>query len=52
MKRGVLVYAYANNHFQGHSPATIAKFIELWNTKGLPAIEARVAESKQTRLFE
>jgi hypothetical protein len=29
MKRGVLIYAYANNHFQGHGPATIAKFLEL-----------------------
>ena len=29
MNRGVLVYAYANNHFQGHGPATIAKFLEL-----------------------
>jgi hypothetical protein len=26
----VLIYAYANNHFQGHGPATIAKFLELW----------------------
>ena len=30
MKRGVPIYAYANNHFQGHGPATIAKFLELW----------------------
>jgi len=22
MKRGVLICAYANNHFQGHGPAT------------------------------
>jgi hypothetical protein len=22
MKRGGLIYAYANNHFQGHGPAT------------------------------
>ena len=34
MKRGVLVYAYANNHFQGHGPATIAKFLELWAANG------------------
>jgi uncharacterized protein YecE (DUF72 family) len=52
MKRGVLVYAYANNHFQGHGPATIAQFIKLWSNKNLPAIEARVAESKQTNLFD
>jgi uncharacterized protein YecE (DUF72 family) len=34
MKRGMLIYAYANNHFQGHGPATIAKFLELWAGKG------------------
>jgi hypothetical protein len=34
MKRGVLIYAYANNHFQGHGPATIAKFLELWAANG------------------
>jgi uncharacterized protein YecE (DUF72 family) len=28
-KRGVTVYAYANNHFQGHGPATIRQFIAL-----------------------
>lgn len=32
-KRGVTIFAYANNHYQGHSPATIAKFLELWKTK-------------------
>jgi uncharacterized protein YecE (DUF72 family) len=52
MKRGVLVYAYANNHFQGHGPATVAQFIKLWSSKGLPAIGTSVGESKQTRLFE
>jgi len=39
MKRGVLVYAYANNHFQGHGPATIEQFQNLWHEKGLPEIE-------------
>jgi uncharacterized protein YecE (DUF72 family) len=34
MKRGVLIYAYANNHFQGHGPATVAKFLEVWANKG------------------
>jgi uncharacterized protein YecE (DUF72 family) len=34
MKRGVLIYAYANNHFQGHGPATIVKFLELWTANG------------------
>jgi uncharacterized protein YecE (DUF72 family) len=38
MKRGVLIYAYANNHFQGHGPATIAKFLELWSANGFGKI--------------
>src|SRR5262249_10272241 len=38
-RRGVTVYAYANNHFQGHGPATIAKFIELWNLRSREHIE-------------
>jgi len=37
-KRGVTVYAYANNHYQGHGPATISTFLELWREKGLPEI--------------
>jgi uncharacterized protein YecE (DUF72 family) len=44
MKRGVLIYAYANNHFQGHGPATIAKFLELWAANGF----ARVAMPEPT----
>ena len=30
-RRGVTVYAYANNHYAGHGPATIARFLELWD---------------------
>jgi hypothetical protein len=35
MKRGVLVYAYANNHYAGHAPATIEQFRNLWHARGL-----------------
>lgn len=38
-KRGVLIYAYANNHFGGHGPATIQQFRDLWRSKGLPEIQ-------------
>jgi uncharacterized protein YecE (DUF72 family) len=56
-KRGVTVYAYANNHFQGHGPATISKFIQLWSDKGLPEIGKRPGvikqlAVKQPRLFD
>ena len=39
MKRGVLVYAYANNHYAGHAPSTIEQFRNLWSGKGFPNIE-------------
>jgi len=33
-KRGVTIFAYANNHYAGHAPATIALFLDLWRRKG------------------
>ena len=50
-KRGVLIYAYANNHYAGHAPATIAKFMELWSEKGLPDIGRPPKVRQQTSLF-
>jgi len=32
-KRGITVFAYANNHYQGHGPATVAEFLKLWEKK-------------------
>ncbi len=29
-RRGIKVYAYANNHYAGFAPATVALFLELW----------------------
>ena len=34
-KRGITIYAYANNHFAGHAPATIAQFLKIWKKPGL-----------------
>jgi uncharacterized protein YecE (DUF72 family) len=54
-KRGVTIYAYANNHFQGHGPATVAKFIELWKSRHFPELGGPTvapAQPKQSRLFE
>jgi uncharacterized protein YecE (DUF72 family) len=51
MKRGVLVYAYANNHFQGHGPATIAKFLELWAANGFGKIPRPEPSKRRTSLF-
>jgi uncharacterized protein YecE (DUF72 family) len=37
-RRGVTIFAYANNHYGGHAPATIRQFRELWSAKGLPEL--------------
>src|ERR1700674_4069546 len=29
-KRKIQIYAYANNHFAGHGPATVEMFQDLW----------------------
>jgi len=53
MKRGVLAYAYANNHFQGHGPATVEQFRSLWREKGFPELHkpSRI-RPKEPSLFE
>ncbi len=33
VKKNLKVYAYANNHYAGHGPATIAQFWKIWNKK-------------------
>jgi uncharacterized protein YecE (DUF72 family) len=30
-KRGITIFAYANNHYAGHGPATVARFLQQWN---------------------
>ena len=55
IEEGKAVYAYANNHYQGHGPATIRKFVELWRGKGFPEIvknsAAKPVPTIQRRLF-
>jgi len=51
-KRGVLIYAYANNHFAGHGPATIEMFRSIWQAKGQTALpRPQKAEQRQSLLF-
>jgi len=52
MKRGVLIYAYANNHFAGHAPATIEQFRSLWRGKGMPGIGTPQSLRREASLFE
>jgi hypothetical protein len=51
IKRGVLIYAYANNHYAGHGPATIEQFRRLWREKGLPEIEKPQPVRTEPSLF-
>jgi uncharacterized protein YecE (DUF72 family) len=37
-RRGVLVYAYANNHYAGYAPKTIEQFRTIWNGRNFPKI--------------
>ena len=30
LKRGITIFAYANNHYAGHAPATLNQFKDLW----------------------
>jgi uncharacterized protein YecE (DUF72 family) len=29
--RNLKIFAYANNHYAGHGPATVKLFMDLWN---------------------
>ena len=46
-KRGVTIFAYANNHYAGHGPATVARFLEMWE-KVEPLSKRTSALPKQT----
>lgn len=38
-KRGVTIFAYANNHYSGFAPGTLKMFLNFWNEKKLPPID-------------
>ena len=50
-KRGVIVFAYANNYFAGHAPATIKQFQQLWQAKGLPELGRPLKVKQENSLF-
>jgi uncharacterized protein YecE (DUF72 family) len=51
-QRGVIVFAYANNHYAGHAPATISQFLELWRKKGFPELAMPARQSPGRTLFD
>jgi uncharacterized protein YecE (DUF72 family) len=50
-KRGVIVFAYANNHYAGHAPTTIKQFQQLWQAKGLPELGRPQKMRQESSLF-
>ena len=50
-KRGVIVFAYANNHYAGHAPATIEQFQKLWQAKGFPELGRPQKVRQESSLF-
>jgi uncharacterized protein YecE (DUF72 family) len=51
VRRGVTLYAYANNHYAGFSPATVEMFQDLWGAKG-PRETPQPFRAKERTLFE
>ena len=47
-RRGVTIYAFANNHYAGHGPGTVALFKQLY---GIPDSERAALPPQQTDLF-
>jgi uncharacterized protein YecE (DUF72 family) len=50
-KRGVTIYAFANNHYSGHAPATIEQFRSIWQGKGFPPLTTPQSSNRQPSLF-
>ncbi len=36
-QRNISIFAFANNHYAGHAPATVRLFWQLWRKKAEPA---------------
>jgi hypothetical protein len=51
-RRGVLVYAYANNHYAGYAPKMIDQFRTIWNARNLPKIAEPKALPVKRTLFD
>jgi uncharacterized protein YecE (DUF72 family) len=57
VKRGVKVFAYANNHYSGYAPDSVEQFRKLWKTTsgdeiGKPKEEVRPPVQQGSFLFE
>jgi len=51
-KRKIQIFAYANNHYAGHAPATVELFRDLWRSRErADPVKRRQAEKART-LFD
>ena len=46
-QRKIQIYAYANNHFAGHGPATVEMFQDLWRGQ----VKEKTNRGKAATLF-
>jgi uncharacterized protein YecE (DUF72 family) len=46
-KRRIQIFAYANNHYAGHSPATVEMFREIWRRQ----VKEEAARPERSTLF-
>lgn len=51
-KRRIQIFAYANNHYAGHAPATVELFRDMVRASGLPEPAKSRRKEKQATLFE
>jgi uncharacterized protein YecE (DUF72 family) len=50
-KRRIQIFAYANNHYAGHAPATVEQFQEMWRAAG-PVARKPAPLQKERTLFD
>ncbi len=51
-KRKIQIFAYANNHYAGHAPATVELFQDLWKSRGRVEPMKLPRREKTRMLFE
>jgi uncharacterized protein YecE (DUF72 family) len=51
-KRKIQIFAYANNHYAGHGPATVEMFQDLWRKQEATKAEKLHSAGLQGQLFK
>jgi uncharacterized protein YecE (DUF72 family) len=48
--RGIKAFAYANNHYAGHSPATVKLFWHIWNTEKMDPLPVQATGTPRPKM--